>query len=142
MRIHEVRSLSQEEIKKELEASYREALSVRFRLATRQLSDTSQSRKVRKKIARLKTIRRERERRALQRGTEAAARLGAGGWSACKTGHRREIMRRQGHLRGDIGGEDPAQTVAQCEVFGRRPSGAFEHYFVGGVKRYQNRIPQ
>jgi len=61
MRIHEIRSLSQEDIKKELEESYREALSVRFRLATRQLSDTSQSRKVRKKIAQIKTVIRERE---------------------------------------------------------------------------------
>lgn len=61
MRIHEIRSLAQEDIKKELEESYREALSVRFRLATRQLSDTSQYRKVRKKIAQIKTVIRERE---------------------------------------------------------------------------------
>ena len=61
MRIHEVRALSQEEIKKELDESYREALSVRFRLATRQLSDSSQARKVRQKIARIKTVLRERE---------------------------------------------------------------------------------
>ena len=61
MRIHEIRSLSQEDIKKEMEESYREALSVRFRLATRQLSDTSQLRKVRRKIAQIKTVIRERE---------------------------------------------------------------------------------
>jgi large subunit ribosomal protein L29 len=61
MRIHEVRALSQEDLKKELEAAYKEALSVRFRLATRQLSDTSQARKVRKKVAQLKTVLRERE---------------------------------------------------------------------------------
>jgi len=61
MRIHEIRSLSQEDIKKELEESYREALGVRFRLATRQLSDTSQLRKVRRKIAQIKTVIRERE---------------------------------------------------------------------------------
>lgn len=61
MRIHEIRSLSQEDIKKELEESYREALSVRFRLSTRQLSDTSQARKVRRKIARIKTVIREQE---------------------------------------------------------------------------------
>ena len=41
MRIHEVRALSEDDIKKELEETYREMLSVRFRLATRQLSDTS-----------------------------------------------------------------------------------------------------
>ena len=61
MRIHEVRALSQEDLKKELEESYREALGVRFRLATRQLNDTSQARKVRKKFARIKTVIRERE---------------------------------------------------------------------------------
>ncbi len=61
MRIHEARALSQEDLKKELDETYKEALSVRFRLATRQLSDTSQLRKVRKKIARIKTVMRERE---------------------------------------------------------------------------------
>ena len=61
MRIHEVRALSQEDITKELEESLRESLSVRFRLSTRQLNDTSQLRKVHKKIARIKTVMRERE---------------------------------------------------------------------------------
>ena len=61
MRIHEVRALSQEDIAKELEESLRESLSVRFRLATRQLNDTSQLNKVHKKIARIKTVLRERE---------------------------------------------------------------------------------
>ena len=61
MRVHEVRALSKEEIEKELEEAYRESLSVRFRLATRQLNDTSQATKVRKKIARIKTVLRERE---------------------------------------------------------------------------------
>ncbi len=61
MRIHEVRALSDENLEKELEAAYKEALSVRFGLATRQLSDTSQARKVRRKIAQLKTVARERE---------------------------------------------------------------------------------
>jgi large subunit ribosomal protein L29 len=61
VRIHEVRALSQEDITKELEESLRESLSVRFRLSTRQLNDTSQLRKVHKKIARIKTVMRERE---------------------------------------------------------------------------------
>ena len=61
MRIHEVRGLSQDDLKKELEETYREALGVRFRLATRQLSDTSQAGKVRKKLARIKTVIHERE---------------------------------------------------------------------------------
>lgn len=61
MRIHEVRGLSQDDLKKELEETYREALGVRFRLATRQLSDTSQAGKVRKKLARIKTVMHERD---------------------------------------------------------------------------------
>ena len=60
MRIHEVRALSQEDIEKELEDSYKELMNVRFRLATRQLSDTSQLRKVRRTIARIKTVLQER----------------------------------------------------------------------------------
>ena len=61
MRIHEVRALSVEDMGKELESSYREMMNVRFRLATRQLNDTSQLRKVRRTIARIKTVMRERE---------------------------------------------------------------------------------
>ena len=61
VRIYAVRALSKEDIEKELEQSYREALSIRFRLATRQLNDTSQLSKVRRKIARIKTVIRERE---------------------------------------------------------------------------------
>ncbi len=61
MRIHEVRALSEEDLAKELENSYKELMSVRFRLATRQLSDTTQLKKVRKTIARIKTVMRARE---------------------------------------------------------------------------------
>ncbi len=61
MRIYEVRALSQEDLEKELQETYKEALTVRFRLSTRQLSDTSQQRKVRNKIARIKTVLRERQ---------------------------------------------------------------------------------
>ena len=53
--------MSEEDIKKELESSYKELMSVRFRLATRQLNDTSQLPKVRRNIARIKTIMHERE---------------------------------------------------------------------------------
>jgi len=67
MRIHEIRALSQEDMNKELDESYREALSIRFRLATRQLSDTSQLRKIRRKIAQIKTVTRERELLELKR---------------------------------------------------------------------------
>jgi large subunit ribosomal protein L29 len=61
MRIHEIRALSEENMKEELESSYREMMNVRFRLATRQLNDTTQLRKVRRSIARIKTVMKERE---------------------------------------------------------------------------------
>lgn len=61
VRIYEIRGLSQEDLEKELQETYKEALSVRFRLSTRQLSDTSQQKKVRNKIARIKTVLRERQ---------------------------------------------------------------------------------
>jgi large subunit ribosomal protein L29 len=61
VRIYEVRALSQEDLEKELQETYKESLSVRFRLSTRQLSDTSQQKKVRNKIARIKTVLRERQ---------------------------------------------------------------------------------
>ena len=61
MRIYEIRALSPEDIAKQLDEAYREALSVRFRLATRQLSNTAQAGKVRKDIARIKTVMRERQ---------------------------------------------------------------------------------
>ncbi|MBI4199548.1 MAG: 50S ribosomal protein L29 [Chloroflexi bacterium] len=61
MRIHEIRALSSEDIRKELESSHRELWSVRSRLVTRQFSDSSQLKKVRRKIARITTVMRERE---------------------------------------------------------------------------------
>ncbi len=61
MRIYEIRALAQEDLEKELQETYKEALNVRFRLSTRQLSDTSQQKKVRRKIARINTVLRERQ---------------------------------------------------------------------------------
>ena len=61
MRVHEVRELSDEDLAKELEHSYKEILNVRFRLATKQMSNTSQLRTVRRSIARLNTVTRERQ---------------------------------------------------------------------------------
>lgn len=61
MRIQEIRALSSEELAKKLEEAYGELFNLRFRLATKQLANTSELKKVRKKIARFKTILRERE---------------------------------------------------------------------------------
>lgn len=61
MRASELRELDRESLEKELEEAYRELFNLRFRLAIRQLTNFREIRKVKKKIARIKTIIRERE---------------------------------------------------------------------------------
>lgn len=61
MRIQEIRSLSSEELRKQLDDSYRELFNLRFRLATRQLVNLHEIRSVRRRVARMKTVMRERE---------------------------------------------------------------------------------
>jgi len=61
MRVDTIRALSPEELAKQLEDAYQELFNLRFRHATRQLTNYSELRQVRKKIARIKTIMRERE---------------------------------------------------------------------------------
>jgi large subunit ribosomal protein L29 len=61
MRIEEIRALNTDELAKKLEEAHEELFNLRFRLATRQLANTSELRKVKKKIARIKTVLRERE---------------------------------------------------------------------------------
>ncbi len=60
MDILAVRALSDEELSSELNDTYRELMNVRFRLSTRQLGNTNELRKVRKTIARMKTVMRQR----------------------------------------------------------------------------------
>ena len=61
MKVEEIRALSSEELVKQLEAAHQELFDLRFRLATKQLVNHRQLRWVKKNIARLKTIMRERE---------------------------------------------------------------------------------
>ena len=61
MKVEEIRVLSDEELAKQLEATYQELFNLRFRLATKQLVNHREIPRVRKKIASLKTIIRERE---------------------------------------------------------------------------------
>ena len=56
-----LRELSDEDLAKELEETYRELFTTRLQLTTRQLTNTAQPRKVRTKLAQIKTIQRERE---------------------------------------------------------------------------------
>jgi large subunit ribosomal protein L29 len=61
LKIEEVRALSDEELDKQLEEAHQELFNLRFRLATKQLVNHRELPRVRKKIARLKMIIRERE---------------------------------------------------------------------------------
>jgi large subunit ribosomal protein L29 len=61
VRAHEIRQLSDQELVEELGSFYREILNLRFRLATKQMNNTSQVGVTKKNIARLQTIMRERK---------------------------------------------------------------------------------
>ena len=61
MKVNEVRALNSEELVKQLEEAHQELFNLRFRLATRQLVNFREIPRVKKNIARLKTIITERE---------------------------------------------------------------------------------
>jgi large subunit ribosomal protein L29 len=61
LKVDEFRALSPEDLAKQLEEAHQELFNLRFRLSTRQLVNHRELPVVKKKIARLKTIIRERE---------------------------------------------------------------------------------
>jgi large subunit ribosomal protein L29 len=61
VKIDEVRTLGDEELKKQLESAHEELFNVRLRLATKQLTNHREILRLKKKIARIETILRERE---------------------------------------------------------------------------------
>ncbi|MFB0559081.1 MAG: 50S ribosomal protein L29 [Dehalococcoidales bacterium] len=61
MKVKEIQALKPEALAKQLEATREELFNLRFRLATKQLVNHREIRRVKKEIARLKTIIRERE---------------------------------------------------------------------------------
>ena len=61
MKAKEIRDLTTSEIEEQIKSSKEELFNLRFQLATGQLEETARIRKVRKTIARLKTVARERE---------------------------------------------------------------------------------
>ena len=61
MKADEIRAFSDEELSKRLQEAHQELFNLRFRLATRQLVNHRELPKVKKRIARMKTIERERE---------------------------------------------------------------------------------
>lgn len=62
MKVKEIRALSAEELAKQLEVAYQELFDLRFRMSTKQLVNHREIGRVRKKLARLKTVMGERER--------------------------------------------------------------------------------
>jgi len=61
VRVQEIRELNAQDIEKELENSYKELLNLRFRRSTKQLTNTVELKNIRRKIARVKTIIREKQ---------------------------------------------------------------------------------
>ncbi len=61
MKVEEIRGLSPEDLVKQREAARKELFELRFKLATRQLVNHRQIREVKKNIARLNTVLREKE---------------------------------------------------------------------------------
>ena len=61
MKVKEIRALSSEELAKQLETARQKLSELRFRLATKQLVNHRELPSVKREIARLKTIIKERE---------------------------------------------------------------------------------
>ena len=61
MKAEEIRAFKPGELEKQLEEAHKELFDLRFRVATRQLVNHNEIRRVKKDIARLKTVLRERE---------------------------------------------------------------------------------
>lgn len=61
MKVKDIRDLSDEELAKKMEEAKEELFNLRFQLATGQLDNGLKIRDARRQIARIQTIRRERE---------------------------------------------------------------------------------
>jgi large subunit ribosomal protein L29 len=61
MEAREIRAMATEEIRRKLDETHEELFNLRFQWTTRQLKDTNRLIQVRRDVARLKTILRERE---------------------------------------------------------------------------------
>jgi len=61
VKLTEIKALGNAELQKKLEEAHQELFNLRFKLATKQLVNHRELPKVRKKIARINTIIRERE---------------------------------------------------------------------------------
>lgn len=55
-----IRTMTDDQIQSELDNSFREMMNIRFRLSTRQINNPQELRNVKKTIARIKTVMRQR----------------------------------------------------------------------------------
>jgi len=62
MKAAEMRQMTTDELRRRLDETYQELFNLRFQLATKQLSDTSRIRQVKRDVARLHTLLKERAR--------------------------------------------------------------------------------
>jgi len=68
--LQDLRAKSDEDLAKELGEAYRQWFTVRLQLSIRQLTNVSEARKVRRRIACIKTIQREKELEAAMAAAE------------------------------------------------------------------------
>ena len=61
MEIDDIRAMTDQELREELDATQRSLMNLRFRVTTMQLANVNEIRKARKRIARINTVMRERE---------------------------------------------------------------------------------
>jgi large subunit ribosomal protein L29 len=61
LKIEEIRNLGDTELAKKIDEAHQELFNLRFRLATRQQANHRELPKVRKRIARMNTVKQERE---------------------------------------------------------------------------------
>ena len=61
MEIDDLRAMTDEELGDELDDSHRELMNLRFSSATMQMANVSEIKRVRRRIARISTVTRERE---------------------------------------------------------------------------------
>ncbi len=61
MKVEEIRGMTPEQLAKQLEASHKELFDLRLKLSTKQLVNNRDLRRVKKEIARMETIKKEKE---------------------------------------------------------------------------------
>ena len=71
--LEELRHLSDSDLIKDMEDTYRQMLTARLQVTTRQLANTSLPGKLRRRVARIKTLQRERQLAAHRAALEGGA---------------------------------------------------------------------